>query len=143
MISNSHILLVEDNEGDIILTLEAFKEAKIINSIDVVRDGELALRYLAKESEFKNVETPDLILLDINLPKIDGIDVLNAIKNDSGLSLIPVIILTTSDDERDILKSYQARANCYITKPVNYNNFMDVIKTLKDFWINIVKLPNV
>ena len=84
MISNSHILLVEDNEGDIILTLEAFKEAKIINSIDVVRDGELALRYLAKESEFKNVETPDLILLDINLPKIDGIDVLNAIKNDSG-----------------------------------------------------------
>ena len=143
MISNSHILLVEDNEGDVILTLEAFKEAKIINSIDVVRDGELALRYLAKESEFKNVETPDLILLDINLPKIDGIDVLNAIKNDSGLSLIPVIILTTSDDERDVLKSYQARANCYITKPVNYNNFMDVIKTLKDFWINIVKLPNV
>lgn len=142
MISNSHILLVEDNEGDIILTLEAFKEAKIINSIDVVRDGELALRYLAKESEFKNVETPDLILLDINLPKIDGIDVLNAIKNDPELSLIPVIILTTSDDERDILKSYQARANCYITKPVNYNNFMDVIKTLKDFWINIVKLPN-
>ena len=128
MISNSHILLVEDNEGDIILTLEAFKEAKIINSIDVVRDGELALRYLAKESEFKNVETPDLILLDINLPKIDGIDVLNAIKNDSGLGLIPVIILTTSDDERDILKSYQARANCYITKPVKIDQLLSLMR---------------
>lgn len=141
MISNSHILLVEDNEGDIILTLEAFKEAKIINSIDVVRDGELALRYLAKESEYKNVETPDLILLDINLPKIDGIEVLKAIKSDPELSLIPVIILTTSEDEKDILKSYKSHANCYITKPVNYNNFMAVIKSLKDFWINIVQLP--
>ena len=143
MIRNSHILLVEDNEGDIILTLEAFKEAKIINSIDVVRDGELALRYLAKENEYSKVDTPDLILLDINLPKIDGIEVLNAVKKDPKLCLIPVIILTTSDDEKDILKSYKASANCYITKPVNYNNFMDVIQTLKDFWINIVKLPNV
>ncbi len=140
--NNSNILLVEDNEGDIILTLEAFKEAKIINSIDVVRDGELALRFLAKEGEFKDVETPDLILLDINLPKIDGLEVLTSIKNDPKLSIIPVIILTTSDDERDILKSYQARANCYITKPVSYNSFMDVIKTLNDFWIRIVKLPN-
>ncbi|MEO5990337.1 MAG: response regulator [Ferruginibacter sp.] len=135
--------MVEDNEGDIILTLEAFKEAKIINSIDVVTDGELALMYLAKEGKYIDVETPDIILLDINLPKIDGLEVLKSIKNDPKLSLIPVIILTTSDDDKDILKSYQAHANCYITKPVSYNSFIDVIKTLNDFWIKIVKLPNV
>lgn len=140
---NCHILLVEDNEGDIILTLEAFKDVKMINSIDVVRDGECALRYLAKQSEYSNAITPDLILLDINLPKLDGIEVLQNIKEDPKLSLIPVIVLTTSNDKRDILDSYKAHANCFITKPVNYSNFTEVIKTLKEFWINIAQLPKI
>lgn len=137
-----HILLVEDNEGDILLTLEALKQAKINNVIDVVTDGEKALKYFYKEGEFKDAKTPDLILLDINLPKVDGIEVLNHIKNDQKLMVIPVVMLTTSDSEKDILRSYQHHANCYITKPVNFSNFMEVIQTIKDFWINIVQLPN-
>jgi CheY-like chemotaxis protein len=137
-----HILLVEDNEGDILLTLEALKQAKISNAIDVVRDGDKALKYLLKEDEFKDVETPGLILLDINLPKVDGIEVLNHIKNDEKLMVIPVVMLTTSDSEKDILKAYQHHANCYITKPVSFSKFMQVIQTIKDFWINIVQLPN-
>lgn len=136
------ILLVEDNEGDIILTLEALKQARISNEIAIVKDGDQALKYLYKEDEFKNAKPPDIILLDINLPKIDGLEVLNRIKNDEKLKIIPVIMLTTSDSETDILKSYQNHANCYITKPVNFSNFMEVIQTIKDFWINIVQLPN-
>ena len=137
------ILLVEDNEGDIILTLEALKEAKIYNEINVVRDGDAALQYLNKEGEYQDAETPDLILLDINLPKMDGIEVLAKIKSNEGLMVIPVVMLTTSDSEKDIFQSYQSHANCYITKPVNFENFMDVIQTIKDFWINIVKLPKI
>lgn len=137
-----HILLVEDNEGDILLTLEAMKQARISNKIDIVKDGEKALKYLLKEGEFKDARTPDIILMDINLPKIDGLEVLNHIKNDDKLKVIPVVMLTTSDSEKDILKSYQNHANCYITKPVNFENFMKVIQTLEDFWINIVQLPN-
>jgi CheY-like chemotaxis protein len=137
------ILLVEDNEGDIILTLEALKEAKIHNEINVVRDGDAALQYLGKEGQYKDVETPDLILLDINLPKVDGIEVLAKIKSNEDLMVIPVVMLTTSDSEKDIFQSYQSHANCYITKPVNFENFMDVIQTIKDFWINIVKLPKI
>ena len=136
------ILLVEDNEGDILLTLEALKEARIGNEVDVVKDGDKALRFLKKEGEFKDANTPDLILLDINLPRTDGFEVLAVIKKDERLSVIPVIMLTTSDSEKDILESYQHHANCYITKPVNFENFMNVIQTIKDFWINIVKLPN-
>lgn len=136
------ILLVEDNEGDILLTLEALKEARIGNEVDVVKDGDKAIQFLKKEGEFKGAKTPDLILLDINLPRTDGFEVLAVIKNDERLSVIPVIMLTTSDSEKDILESYQQHANCYITKPVNFENFMDVIQTIKDFWINIVKLPN-
>jgi len=135
------ILLVEDNEGDIILTLEALKEARIGNMIDVVRDGDEALRFLGKEGDFENQETPDLILLDINLPKVDGIEVLTIIKKDERLKIIPVVMLTTSDSEKDIMESYQCHANCYITKPVNFVNFMEVIQAIKDFWINIVQLP--
>jgi CheY-like chemotaxis protein len=135
------ILLVEDNEGDIILTLEALKEARIGNMIDVVRDGDEALRFLGKEGDFENQETPDLILLDINLPKVDGIEVLTIIKKDEHLKIIPVVMLTTSDSEKDIMESYQCHANCYITKPVNFVNFMEVIQAIKDFWINIVQLP--
>ena len=137
------ILLVEDNEGDIILTLEALKEAKIHNEINVVRDGDAALQYLGKEGQYKDAETPDLILLDINLPKVDGIEVLAKIKSNEDLMVIPVVMLTTSDSEKDIFQSYQSHANCYITKPVNFENFMDVIQTIKDFWINIVQLPKI
>ena len=136
------ILLVEDNEGDILLTLEALREARIGNEVDVVKDGDRAVQFLKKEGEFKDAYTPDLILLDINLPRMDGFEVLAVIKNDERLSVIPVIMLTTSDSEKDILESYKHHANCYITKPVNFENFMNVIQTIKDFWINIVKLPN-
>jgi CheY-like chemotaxis protein len=135
------ILLVEDNEGDIFLTLEALKEARVNNEIAVVKDGEKALQFLRKENEFANVETPDLILLDINLPKVDGKEVLARIKNDDFLKVIPVVMLTTSDSERDIMDSYQNHANCYITKPVDFQKFMNVVQTVKNFWINIVQLP--
>lgn len=136
-----HILLIEDNEGDIVLTLEALRQARINNNIDVVRDGEAALQFLKKEGEYSNSKTPDLILLDINLPKIDGIEVLTQIKNDDQLKIIPVVMLTTSDADKDIIASYNNHANCYITKPVGFKNFMDVVTTIKDFWITIVQLP--
>ena len=136
------ILLIEDNEGDIILTLEALKEAKVSNGIEIVRDGEEALQYLRKEGQFKKAETPDLILLDINLPKLGGKEVLAEIKKDKDLMIIPVVMLTTSDSEKDILESYQHHANCYITKPADFEKFMQVVHTIKDFWIDIVQLPN-
>lgn len=135
------ILFVEDNEGDIVLTLEALKKAKVNNHITVLRDGEEALLYLQKEGKYKNAETPDLVLLDINLPKTDGKEVLAKIKSDKDLMMIPVVILTTSDSEKDIIESYNHHANCYITKPVDFKKFMEVIHTLKDFWISIVQLP--
>jgi two-component system, chemotaxis family, response regulator Rcp1 len=136
-----HILLVEDNEGDVVLTIEALKEAKILNNIDVVRDGEEALRFLRKEERYGEALTPDIIFLDINLPKIDGTEVLSIIKNDDILKVIPVIMLTTSDAEKDVMQAYYNHANCYITKPVDIEKFMEVIQTIKSFWINIVKLP--
>lgn len=135
------ILFVEDNEGDIVLTLEALEAAKINNHITVLRNGEEALQFLLKEGKFKNAETPDLVLLDINLPRIDGKEVLSKIKSNKDLMTIPVVILTTSDSEKDILESYNNHANCYITKPVDFKKFMDVIHTIKDFWITIVQLP--
>jgi chemotaxis family two-component system response regulator Rcp1 len=136
-----HILLVEDNEGDIVLTIEALNEAKIINRISVARDGAEAVRLLNREQEFEGCDLPDLILLDINLPRVDGMEVLSIIKNDTELKRIPVIMLTTSSSEKDILTSYDNHANCYITKPVDLNRFMDVVRTIEDFWISIVKLP--
>jgi two-component system, chemotaxis family, response regulator Rcp1 len=136
-----HILLIEDNEGDIVLTIEALKEARISNTIDVVRDGEKAMQFLKKEGEFRNATTPDLILLDINLPKIDGKEVLANIKNSDVLKVIPVVMLTTSDSEKDIFESYHNHANCYITKPVGFQSFIEVIHTIKEFWITIVQLP--
>jgi two-component system, chemotaxis family, response regulator Rcp1 len=136
-----HILLIEDNEGDIVLTIEALKEARISNTIDVVRDGEKAMKFLYKEGEFSNAATPDLILLDINLPKIDGKEVLANIKNSDKLKVIPVVMLTTSDSEKDIFESYHNHANCYITKPVGFQSFIEVIHTIKEFWITIVQLP--
>ena len=128
-------ILVVDDDVDILSVMEIILSMKGFE-VEVSSRGE---NTFPKVDSFK----PDLILLDINLPKIDGLEVLKSIKNDPKLSLIPVIILTTSDDDKDILKSYQAHANCYITKPVSYNSFIDVIKTLNDFWIKIVKLPNV
>ena len=136
-----HILLVDDNEGDILLTLEALTEARIINKISVARDGAEALHFLNREHHFRDSERPDLILLDINLPRMDGTEVLAIIKNDPALRRIPVIMLTTSSAEKDILASYDNHANCYITKPVDLDRFMDVIRTVEDFWISIVKLP--
>lgn len=138
-----HILLVEDNEGDIVLTMEALKEAQVLNTIDIVRDGDEALRFLRKEEVYKDAETPDLIFLDINLPRIDGTEILSIIKNDEILKVIPVIMLTTSDAENDIMKSYCNHANCYITKPVDMDKFMEVIHTIKSFWIGTVQLPKI
>jgi two-component system, chemotaxis family, response regulator Rcp1 len=131
-----HILLVEDNEGDIILTREALKEARIKNEIIVARDGEEALELLHTTSSL-----PDIILLDINLPKINGLEVLANIKNNDRLKSIPVIMLSTSSSERDITNSYHNHANCFITKPVDLNKFMELVKSIEDFWISIVKLP--
>ena len=139
--SEIHILLVEDNEGDIVLTLEALREAKLRNKISVVRDGEEALQFLHKEGKFSGEDTPQLILLDINLPKIDGKEVLNRVKSDPDLKKIPVVILTTSSSEKDILEAYNNYANCYITKPVDLDKFISVIHTVEDFWISIVQLP--
>ena len=135
------ILLVEDNEGDIVLTLKALRSAHVHNPIDVVRDGEEAIRFLHKEGAYAGAETPGLILMDINLPKLDGKEVLAVIKNHETLRVIPVVMLTTSDSEKDIIQSYYHHANCFITKPVNYKAFMEVIQTFKEFWISIVQLP--
>jgi len=135
-----HILLVDDNEGDILLTREALEEARIINKVSIARDGMEAVRFLKSLPSFSS-GMPDLILLDINLPKMDGTEVLAIIKSDPDLKRIPVIMLTTSSSEKDILASYDNYANCYITKPVDLEKFMDVVRTIEDFWISIVKLP--
>jgi two-component system, chemotaxis family, response regulator Rcp1 len=134
-----HILLVDDNEGDILLTREALDDARIVNKISIAYDGLEAIRFLKKQPAGAN--TPDLILLDINLPKMNGTEVLAIIKNDPELKRIPVIMLTTSSAEKDILASYDNHANCYITKPVDLEMFMNVVRTIEDFWISIVKLP--
>ena len=134
-----HILLVDDNEGDILLTREALDDARIINKISIASDGIEALRFLKKQTG--RADMPDLILLDINLPKMDGTELLGIIKTDPDLKRIPVIMLTTSSAEKDILASYNNYANCYITKPVDLDRFMDVVRTIEDFWISIVKLP--
>ncbi|HSU51808.1 MAG TPA: response regulator [Segetibacter sp.] len=135
------ILLVEDNEGDILLTRKAFEIAGVDDEIEVVKDGEKAVQFLKKEGNYQDVETPQLILLDINLPKLNGKEVLSVIKNDLQLKTIPVIMLTTSNAQSDIVESYTHHANCYITKPDNFNDFVDVVESIKHFWSGIVKLP--
>jgi two-component system, chemotaxis family, response regulator Rcp1 len=135
------ILLVEDNLGDIRLTTEAFKEGRLLNNITVMRDGAEALLYLRRQGNYGDAIRPDLILLDLNLPKKDGRTVLADIKADDELKHIPVIILTTSEAEQDILRSYQLHANCYITKPVDMEQFMKVIKYVEGYWFSIVRLP--
>jgi CheY-like chemotaxis protein len=136
-----HILLVEDNEGDILLTTEAFESAKIINKLSIVRDGKEAIDFLTKKGQHQGVETPDILLLDINLPKKNGIEVLKFIKANDSLKQIPVIMLTTSSSDLDINLSYKNYANCFITKPVEVNDFMNAILKIEEYWIKIVKLP--
>ena len=135
------ILLVEDNMGDVRLTREAFKECKVANVIEAVSNGEEALAFLNRNGS-KSAEHPDIILLDLNLPKKDGREVLAEIKNDPALKRIPVVILTTSKADQDILKCYDMHANCYITKPVDVNEFVKVVRQIEDFWLTIVKLPS-
>jgi two-component system, chemotaxis family, response regulator Rcp1 len=141
--SQAHILLVEDNPDDVLLTKLAFEEIGTGGELEisVVEDGEEALRFLKQEGEFMESPRPRLILLDLNLPKISGIEVLEQIKHDSRIRNIPVAVLSTSTYEDDIIKSYQQHANCYITKPVDLVEFMDIAKTLQHFWFDLVKLP--
>lgn len=141
MMKELQILLVEDNEGDIVLTLEAFRHTILKNNIKVVRDGEEAVHYLTKQGKYAGAELPDIILLDINLPKMDGKEVLSYIKNDDLLKCIPVVMLTTSSSERDILDAYTGHANCYITKPVDFSKFIEVVRSIENFWLSIVQLP--
>ncbi len=133
------ILLVEDNPGDVRLIKEVFKDAKIYNTMQVAYDGEAAMEIL--RSNDGNTSFPDLILLDLNLPKKDGREVLREIKGDDCLKCIPVVILTTSNAEEDLIETYKMNANCYITKPVDLDQFINVVKSIENFWLSIVKLP--
>jgi len=136
------ILLVEDNPGDARLAKEALKEGKVKNQLHIVTDGVEATDFLFKRNDYKDAPSPDLIILDLNLPKKDGREVLAEIKADENLKSIPIVILTTSKAEEDILKAYNLHANCYITKPLDLNKFLEVVKSIEDFWLTIVKLPN-
>lgn len=135
------ILLVEDNPADVRLTEEALSEGKVANSLRVAEDGVQALAMLRREGEYAELPRPDLILLDLNLPRKGGQEVLQEIKADADLRRIPVVVLTTSSAERDILKSYELHANCYITKPVDLEQFLAVVKQIDDFWLTVVRLP--
>ena len=137
----AELLLVEDNPGDVRLTIEALKEGKVINNLTVVKDGEEAIAALRRQGRFANAVRPDLILLDLNLPKKGGMEVLAEIKQDPDLRQIPVVVLTTSRAEQDILNTYDLHANCYIVKPVDLNQFMDVVQSIKSFWLALVMLP--
>ena len=135
------ILLIEDNPGDVRLTKEALKDGKVLNSLHVANDGVEAMAFLRREGKYVNATRPDLILLDLNLPKKDGREVLAEIKNDHDLRRIPVVILTVSKAEEDIIKTYDLHANCYITKPLDLDRFIEVVRAIEDFWLAIVKLP--
>lgn len=135
------ILLVEDNPGDVRLTLEALRECKMRNTLRVTRDGVEALAFLHQEDGYANAPRPDLILLDLNLPKKDGREVLAEIKASEDLRRIPVVILTTSSAEEDVLRTYDLHANCYITKPVDLDQFIKVVQLIEEFWLTIVRLP--
>lgn len=135
------LLLVEDNPGDVRLTQEALKDSKVLNNLYVVNDGAEAIAFLRNGRKHRHAPRPDLILLDLNLPKKDGREVLADIKNDENLKRIPVVILTVSKAEEDVLKTYDLHANCYVTKPIDLNQFLTVVKSIENFWLNIVKLP--
>ncbi|WP_297335009.1 response regulator [Algoriphagus sp.] len=136
------ILLIEDNEGDIVLTLDALDEAKLKNEVIVQRDGDAAINYLIKTAHQNPDLLPDLILLDINLPKKNGHEVLEIVKNNEAIKHIPIIILTTSSSEMDIFKAYSEHANCYIIKPIDVHDFILIVSKIEEFWFSIVKLPN-
>jgi chemotaxis family two-component system response regulator Rcp1 len=136
------VLLIEDNPADVRLMQEALKDSKILNNLHVTNDGEAAMSFLRRKGEYAGVPEPHLILLDLNLPGKDGREVLDEIKNDPALKHIPVVIVTTSAAEEDILKSYCHHANCYVTKPVDLDQFIKVVNAIEDFWLTIVKLPN-
>ena len=135
------ILLVEDNPGDARLAQEALKEAKVHNNLYTVSDGVEAMSFMYREGKYADMPRPDVILLDLNLPRKDGREVLNEIKVDQDLKRIPVVILTSSQNEEDIVKTYDLHANCYITKPIDLNQFIKVVRSIEDFWLTIVKLP--
>ena len=135
------ILMVEDDPGDVRLTREALKGSKLLHSLNVVEDGVAALDYLRKVGPYQQAIRPDIVLLDLNLPKKDGREVLAAIKQDAALRAIPVVILTTSQAEEDVLRAYNLNANCYVTKPVDFDQFMRIVRTIEEFWLNVVTLP--
>ena len=136
------ILLVEDNPGDVRLAVEALRDAKVHNNLSVVNDGEDALAFLRRQGQFAAAPRPDLVLLDLNLPRKSGREVLCEVKDDPDLRRIPVVILTTSQAEEDILKAYNCNANCYVNKPVDLDQFIKVVRSIEDFWLTIVKLPS-
>jgi len=135
------ILMVEDNPGDVRLTREALKGGKVLNRLHVVEDGVAALDFLYRRAPHQEVPRPDLILLDLNLPKMDGREVLSRIKSDEALKLIPVVVLTTSQAEEDVLRAYRLSANCYVTKPVDLHQFNRIVQAIEDFWLTVVRLP--
>ena len=136
------LLLIEDSEPDVRLTMEALREAKVKNRLWVVEDGVEAMAFLRQQNGHADAPRPDLILLDLNLPRKDGREVLREIKADESLKRIPVVVLTTSRSEEDVLRAYELHANCYITKPVDFNRFMEVVRSIENFWLTVVKLPD-
>lgn len=135
------VLLVEDDPGDVLMTREAFEDYKIANRLSVVSDGVSALEFVRKQGEYADAPTPDLILLDLNLPRMDGREVLAALKEDPELRSIPVVVLTTSEAEEDILRSYSLYANAYVTKPVDFDRFINVVRSIDEFFVSVVRLP--
>ncbi|AQL41382.1 two-component system response regulator [Halorientalis sp. IM1011] len=135
------VLLAEDNPGDVKLTQKAFEQGNVMNNLHVVNDGIEAMQYLRQENEYADSPRPDLILLDLNMPRKDGKEVLKDIKDDPELKRIPVVILTSSEAEEDIVSSYDLHANAYLTKPVDFDGFLEVVNTIEDFWLTVVKVP--
>jgi CheY-like chemotaxis protein len=135
------VLLVEDDPGDVLMTREAFEDNKVVNRLQVVSDGVSALTFLRKEGEFADAPTPDLVLLDLNLPRMDGREVLEAMKSDEKLRSIPVVVLTTSEAEEDVVRSYSLHANAYVTKPVDFDRFIEVVRQIDEFFVEVVRLP--
>jgi len=135
------VLLVEDDPGDVLMTQEAFEEHKVRNKLNVVQDGEEALAYLRREGKYADSPRPDLVLLDLNLPRVDGREVLQVIKEDPDLRRIPVVVLTTSQADEDIMRSYSLHANAYVTKPVDFDSFIAVVRQIDEFFVSVVKLP--
>ncbi|MGE5398760.1 MAG: response regulator [Ignavibacteriales bacterium] len=136
------ILLVEDNPGDVYLTREALRESRFSNTLQVVKDGIECMEYLRHQGKYAQAQDPDMIILDLNLPKKNGREVLAEVKRDNSLKYIPIIVLTSSQNENDIKTSYQLNANCYITKPVDYDEFIHIIRSIENFWFTVVKLPH-